>query len=318
MTAPRDPEEVYGEGRARRRLPCPMCDPHGRRASTVADLDRSLAYYARVGLRGARPGDGRASLGAGGEDCSSRRGAGRASRRSAYRPLPLRAAGSRARATSRAGSPTPRASRCRSRALRSLRQRGDLPLRPRPARHRDLLGPAARAWEGQVAAADDDLPLDVETCSASSPTRATEPFDGLAAGTSWATCTSGSRTIAATVAFYRDGSASALMAAFGSQAAFLSAGGYHHHVGANTWESRGASPAPPGDATLEQRRSCYRPPPTRARRAAAAAAGPSRRPARTACSFATRRGTCCWRPGRRPEPPVRARRRPRRTAAGRS
>jgi len=33
-------------------------------------------------------------------------------------------------------------------------------------------------------------------------------------------------------------------------AAFLGAGGYHHHVGANVWESAGASPAPPGTATL--------------------------------------------------------------------
>jgi catechol 2,3-dioxygenase len=41
-----------------------------------------------------------------------------------------------------------------------------------------------------------------------------------------------------------------LMAQLGSAAAFLSAGGYHHHVGANAWESRGASPAPPGSAAL--------------------------------------------------------------------
>jgi catechol 2,3-dioxygenase len=34
----------------------------------------------------------------------------------------------------------------------------------------------------------------------------------------------------------------------GDQAAFLSAGGYHHHVGLNTWESRGGSP-PPSEAT---------------------------------------------------------------------
>ena len=33
-------------------------------------------------------------------------------------------------------------------------------------------------------------------------------------------------------------------------AAFHGAGGYHHHVGANIWESAGASPAPPGTATL--------------------------------------------------------------------
>ncbi|MCR4368367.1 MAG: VOC family protein, partial [archaeon] len=30
----------------------------------------------------------------------------------------------------------------------------------------------------------------------------------------------------------------------GDSAAFLSAGGYHHHIGLNTWESKGAKPAP--------------------------------------------------------------------------
>lgn len=33
-------------------------------------------------------------------------------------------------------------------------------------------------------------------------------------------------------------------------AAFLSAGGYHHHIGLNTWESRGGSPPPPGTTGL--------------------------------------------------------------------
>jgi catechol 2,3-dioxygenase len=54
----------------------------------------------------------------------------------------------------------------------------------------------------------------------------------------------------ASVAFYRDVLGFDLVAALGDQAAFLSAGGYHHHIGANTWESRGAPPAPPGTATL--------------------------------------------------------------------
>jgi catechol 2,3-dioxygenase len=35
-----------------------------------------------------------------------------------------------------------------------------------------------------------------------------------------------------------------LMQRFGDQAAFLSAGGYHHHLGLNTWESKGAGPPP--------------------------------------------------------------------------
>lgn len=34
-----------------------------------------------------------------------------------------------------------------------------------------------------------------------------------------------------------------LQARYGTQAAFLSAGGYHHHIGLNTWESKGGSPA---------------------------------------------------------------------------
>ncbi|OWU83291.1 glyoxalase [Oceanicola sp. 22II-s10i] len=37
---------------------------------------------------------------------------------------------------------------------------------------------------------------------------------------------------------------------YGKQAAFLSAGGYHHHIGLNTWESRGGTPAPRGHTGL--------------------------------------------------------------------
>jgi len=37
---------------------------------------------------------------------------------------------------------------------------------------------------------------------------------------------------------------------YGRQAAFLSAGGYHHHIGLNTWESAGGSPPPPGTTGL--------------------------------------------------------------------
>lgn len=38
----------------------------------------------------------------------------------------------------------------------------------------------------------------------------------------------------------------------GGSAGFVSAGGYHHHVGMNTWQSRGSGPAPPGSAGLER------------------------------------------------------------------
>src|SRR5271170_4357370 len=36
----------------------------------------------------------------------------------------------------------------------------------------------------------------------------------------------------------------------GNAAAFLSAGGYHHHIGLNTWESLGGTPPPPGSTGL--------------------------------------------------------------------
>ena len=47
----------------------------------------------------------------------------------------------------------------------------------------------------------------------------------------------------------------------GSSAAFISAGGYHHHIGLNTWESLGAAPPPPGHTGLYHLALLY---PTRA------------------------------------------------------
>lgn len=41
-----------------------------------------------------------------------------------------------------------------------------------------------------------------------------------------------------------------LVQRYGEQAAFVSAGGYHHHIGLNTWESKGGSPPPPGSTGL--------------------------------------------------------------------
>lgn len=48
---------------------------------------------------------------------------------------------------------------------------------------------------------------------------------------------------------------------YGDQAAFISAGGYHHHLGLNTWESKGGSPPPPGSTGLYHTAFLY---PTRA------------------------------------------------------
>jgi catechol 2,3-dioxygenase len=46
------------------------------------------------------------------------------------------------------------------------------------------------------------------------------------------------------LAFYRDVLGFDVMQRMGDEAAFVSAGGYHHHIGLNTWESKGAPPPP--------------------------------------------------------------------------
>jgi catechol 2,3-dioxygenase len=50
--------------------------------------------------------------------------------------------------------------------------------------------------------------------------------------------------------FYCDVLGFELMQRMGDQAAFVSAGGYHHHIGLNTWDSRGGLPPPPGTTGL--------------------------------------------------------------------
>jgi catechol 2,3-dioxygenase len=52
------------------------------------------------------------------------------------------------------------------------------------------------------------------------------------------------------LAFYRDILGFDVMQRHGDEAVFISAGGYHHHLGLNTWESRGGSPPPPGTTGL--------------------------------------------------------------------
>ena len=52
------------------------------------------------------------------------------------------------------------------------------------------------------------------------------------------------------IGFYRDVFGFEVQARYGDQAAFLSAGGYHHHLGLNTWESRDGAPPAPGTTGL--------------------------------------------------------------------
>ena len=63
------------------------------------------------------------------------------------------------------------------------------------------------------------------------------------------------------LSFYRDVLGFAVTLRYGPEAAFLSAGGYHHHIGLNTWESLGGSAPAPGTVGLYHLAILY---PTRA------------------------------------------------------
>ena len=105
-------------------------------------------------------------------------------------------------------------------------------------------------WENQVGKILTTLPLDQADLFGELGDPASEVFDGLPPGTVMGHIHLQVADIPAAVGFYRDRLGFGLMATLGDQAAFLSAGGYHHHVGVNVWNSRGASPPDPGAAAL--------------------------------------------------------------------
>ncbi len=102
-----------------------------------------------------------------------------------------------------------------------------------------------RLWDGEAARIG-TWPLDVDNLLATN----TEPAPVLPVGTRMGHVHLRVADLEESVRFYRDVVGFDLIAQLGDEAAFLSAGGYHHHLGANTWESRGAAPAPSGTARL--------------------------------------------------------------------
>ena len=107
-------------------------------------------------------------------------------------------------------------------------------------------------WEGRVGKVMTTAPIDVENLLGELDDPATEPFDGLPDGTVVGHVHLRVADVPATVGFYRDVLGLDVTAQAGPSAAFLSTGGYHHHVAGNTWESLGAQPAGPGFATLRE------------------------------------------------------------------
>ncbi len=253
VTAPRDPEEVTAGG-----APAVAAIPAATRVGpvhlSVADLERSIGYYEQaIGLRVHAREDGRVALGTDGEELLVLREEPGARPATGYSGLyhfallvPDRADLARwlAHAAREQVPLVGMSDHFVSEAiyLSDPDEHGIEVYWDRP-RH---------VWEGQVAERMTTLPLDVNDLVGELGDWRNEPFDGLAAGTVMGHVHLRVAEIPATAAFYCDALGFALMAAFGAQAAFMSAGGYHHHVGANTWESRGRGQAPPGHATLEQ------------------------------------------------------------------
>jgi catechol 2,3-dioxygenase len=91
-------------------------------------------------------------------------------------------------------------------------------------------------------------PLDIESLLAEA---GSTEWDGLPDGTRMGHVHLHVSRISETERFYVEGLGLDLIARFGKSASFLSAGGYHHHVGANTWAGVGAPPPPPGALGLK-------------------------------------------------------------------
>jgi catechol 2,3-dioxygenase len=214
---------------------------------TVADLDRAIEFYERVlGLRVLERADDRASVGAGTELVALVEEPGVRSARG-YSGLyhyallvPERADLARWLAhVAREHIPLSGASDhfvSEAIYLRDPDDHGIEVYRDRPREH----------WENQVHRLT-TLPLDVDDLLAQATG---ESFEGLAERTTMGHVHLSVAEIPETVGFYRDVLGFDLMVALAGQAAFLSAGGYHHHVGANVWESLGAPSAPSGTARL--------------------------------------------------------------------
>jgi catechol 2,3-dioxygenase len=103
-------------------------------------------------------------------------------------------------------------------------------------------------WEGKVAETMTTIPLDTESVLAEAGDAG---FEGLPTGTTVGHVHLCVSDVDEMVGFYHDKLGMAVTAHRpGGTAAFLSAGGYHHHLGGNTWETRGAEHAPEGTARL--------------------------------------------------------------------
>jgi catechol 2,3-dioxygenase len=250
--APEDPEEVEAAG-----TPPAEISPLARVGSvhlTVSDLERSLGFYrAAVGLEPLAVGGGRAVLGSAGdellvlvEEAGARPAHGYTGLFHFALLLPSRP--DLARWLAHAARDRVRLDGLSDHAVSEAIYLSD------PDGHGiEIYADRPRArWEGQVRRLMTTIPLDVDDLLGELGDGGDSSFDGLPARTVVGHLHLKVSSIPPAVAFYREAVGLGLMAQLGAQAAFLSAGGYHHHLGLNTWQSAGAPPPPPGLAALRQ------------------------------------------------------------------
>ena len=230
-------------------MPLPADTAMGAVHLAVSDLGRSVDWYTRaIGLEVLSDGGGEVSLGAGGrellhlvEEPGARPADGYAGLYHFALLVPERADLARWLAyAARDRVPLTGASDhfvSEALYLRDPDHHGIEIYRDRPREQ----------WEGQVRRMT-TLPLDLDDLLATPGGE--EPFTGLAPGTRMGHVHLRVADVEQAVAFYTGEVGFDLMARFGDQAGFLAAGGYHHHLGVNSWESRGAPPAPEGTARL--------------------------------------------------------------------
>ena len=164
-----------------------------------------------------------------------------------HRPLPPGDPRARPRAGARCGgAPRRRAPAGVHGRLGPPGERGPLPRRPRGQRHRDLPRPPARGVAPARAASSRWPPCRSTSRACSAPCPRERRTRACRRARGWATSTSRCATSPRPRRFYA--------AALGFEptvrgypgALFVSAGGYHHHLGLNTWGTAGAPPPPPG------------------------------------------------------------------------
>jgi catechol 2,3-dioxygenase len=248
---PRDPEELDAAG-ARATALISADTTIGPVHLTVGELNRSLDYYRRaVGLKVLQTGGGRASLGAGEhellvlvEEPGARPAPGSTGLYHFALLVPHRRelAAWLAHAVRNHVPLVGMADHFVSEALylSDPDQHGIEIYWDRPRER----------WEGEVAARMTTLPLDVHDLLGELDDPASEAFHALPTGTVMGHVHLKVADVQEAVRFYRDGVGFGVTATLGRQAVFLAAGGYHHHIGANVWESAGAGAPPAGSATL--------------------------------------------------------------------